>query len=162
MAEILVCELFYFPWSRFFHFVDYSYIFSNFDYIFRKYKFWHLVPCILQTKITKRHLFNQASIEAEEVILKIDIEGYECKALPEDVIMGSSGKQIPFIFLEWGQLVSWTSIQLFAKQKDRVKTILLNSDWYLIPPGSSRSPFRDMSWVWSLEGSIWQSRVLPT
>ena len=80
------------------------------------------------SKITKKHLSNQASIGAEEVILKIDIEGYECKALPEDVIMGSSGKRIPFIFLEWGQLVSYTSIQLFAKQKDRVKTILLNSD----------------------------------
>ena len=39
------------------------------------------------------------------MILKIDIEGYECKALTEEIIMGSSGKRIPFIFLEWGQLV---------------------------------------------------------
>ena len=50
-------------------------------------------------------LSNQATIEAEQVILKIDIEGYECKALPEEIIMGSSGKWIPFIFIEWGQLV---------------------------------------------------------
>ena len=79
----------------------------------------------------------QGTIEAERVILKIDIEGYErvqnlalsvfvvilvdfekiweyktslsryeCKALPEEILMGSSGKKIPFIFLEWGQLVS--------------------------------------------------------
>ena len=50
------------------------------------------------------------------MILKIDIEGYECKALPEEIIIGSSGKRIPFIFLEWGQLVSWTSIQLLTKK----------------------------------------------
>ena len=69
------------------------------------------------TNLTKKGpLFNQASTEAEQLILKIDIEGYECKALPEDVIMGSSGKWIPFIFLEWGQLVSWTSIQLLTKK----------------------------------------------
>ena len=49
--------------------------------------------------------YPQATIAAERVILKIDIEGYECKALPEEIIMGSSGKKIPFIFLEWGQLV---------------------------------------------------------
>ena len=48
----------------------------------------------------------EATIEAERVILKIDIEGYECKALTEEIIMGSSGKKIPFIFLEWGHLVS--------------------------------------------------------
>ena len=59
----------------------------------------------------------QATIEAKQVILKMDIEGYECKALPEEVIMGSSGKWIPFIFLEWGKLVSWTTIYYFAKTK---------------------------------------------
>ena len=55
-------------------------------------------------------LLNQATIEAEQVILKIDIEGYECKALPKEIILGSSGKWIPFIFIEWGQLVSFNCI----------------------------------------------------
>ena len=61
----------------------------------------------------------QATIEAKQVILKMDIEGYECKALPEEVIMGSSGKWIPFIFLEWGKLVS-------CQNKHYVKLILLS------------------------------------
>jgi hypothetical protein len=46
-----------------------------------------------------------ATIPATTIILKIDIEGYECKALQPDVILGRTGKQIPYIFLEWGQLV---------------------------------------------------------
>ena len=50
--------------------------------------------------------FYQAVIEAEQVILKMDIEGYECKALPKEIILGSSGKWIPFIFIEWSWLVS--------------------------------------------------------
>ena len=57
-------------------------------------------------------LLNQATIEAEHVILKIDIEGYECKALPKEIILGSSGKWIPFIFIEWGWLVSFCSLML--------------------------------------------------
>ena len=56
--------------------------------------------------------FYQATIEAEQVILKIDIEGYECKALPKEIILGSSGKWIPFIFIEWGWLVSFCSLML--------------------------------------------------
>ena len=70
------------------------------------------LPLVFQTH---RMLPSQATIEAERVILKIDIEGYECKALPEEIIMGSSGKRIPFIFLEWGQLV--VDVQTALEQK---------------------------------------------
>ena len=34
-----------------------------------------------------------------------DIEGYECKALQPEVILGRTGKTIPYIFLEWMALV---------------------------------------------------------
>ena len=47
----------------------------------------------------------QATIEADQVILKLDIEGHECKALPREIILGSSEKRIPFIFIEWMHLV---------------------------------------------------------
>ena len=61
-------------------------------------------------------------IDADIVIMKIDIEGYECKvdithitsmlkyvwiimkALQPEILMNRRGKFIPFIFIEWGTL----------------------------------------------------------
>ena len=61
-------------------------------------------------------------IDADIVIMKIDIEGYECKvdithitsnqkyvwiivkALQPEILMNKRGKFIPFIFIEWGTL----------------------------------------------------------
>ena len=40
-------------------------------------------------------------IDSEIIIIKIDIEGYECKALQPDVILNKQGKFIPYIFMEW-------------------------------------------------------------
>ena len=44
------------------------------------------------------------SIESKVVILKIDVEGYECKALQPEILQNKVGKFIPYIFMEWGQL----------------------------------------------------------
>ena len=44
------------------------------------------------------------TIESSEIILKMDIEGYECKALQPELLLNKAGKFIPFIFLEWVQL----------------------------------------------------------
>jgi len=44
------------------------------------------------------------SIPDDTIIIKIDIEGYECKALQSDILLGKSGKYIPYIFTEWFQL----------------------------------------------------------
>ena len=44
------------------------------------------------------------TIESKEIILKIDIEGYECKALQPEILLNKVGKFIPFIFIEWGQI----------------------------------------------------------
>ena len=44
------------------------------------------------------------SIESKEIILKIDVESYECKALQPDILQNKVGKFLPFIFMEWGQL----------------------------------------------------------
>ena len=44
-------------------------------------------------------------INSEIIILKIDVEGYECKALQPNVIINKIGKFIPFIFIEWGYLI---------------------------------------------------------
>jgi hypothetical protein len=46
-----------------------------------------------------------ASVPATTVIFKLDIQGFECKALQPAILLGGSGKAIPFIFLEWGWLV---------------------------------------------------------
>jgi len=41
------------------------------------------------------------SIAAQNIIIKMDIEAYECKALRPDVLLGGSGKNIAMIFMEW-------------------------------------------------------------
>ena len=46
------------------------------------------------------------SIASKEIILKIDVEGYECKALQSEILQNRVGKFLPFIFMEWGQLPS--------------------------------------------------------
>ena len=43
-------------------------------------------------------------IESDIVILKIDIESYECKALQPNILLNKLGKFIPYIFIEWKQL----------------------------------------------------------
>ena len=43
-------------------------------------------------------------IASDIVILKIDVEGYECKALQPKILLNKLGKFIPYIFMEWGQL----------------------------------------------------------
>jgi len=40
-------------------------------------------------------------IEEDLLVLKIDIESYECKALQYDILLGRSGKTIPIVFIEW-------------------------------------------------------------
>ena len=44
------------------------------------------------------------TIENKKIILKMDIEGYECKALQPEILLNKVGKFIPFIFIEWLQL----------------------------------------------------------
>ena len=45
-----------------------------------------------------------ATIESKEIILKIDIEGFECKALQPEILLNKVGKFIPFIIIEWMHL----------------------------------------------------------
>ena len=44
------------------------------------------------------------TIESKEIILKMDIEGYECKALQPEILLNKVGKFIPFIVIEWLRL----------------------------------------------------------
>ena len=44
------------------------------------------------------------TIESKEIIMKMDIEGYECKALQPEILLNKVGKFIPFIHMEWIQL----------------------------------------------------------
>ena len=41
------------------------------------------------------------TIESKVIILKIDIEGYETKALQPEILLNKVGKFIPFILIEW-------------------------------------------------------------
>ena len=55
------------------------------------------------------------SIEGKEIILKIDIEGYECKALQPEILLNKVGKFIPFIIIEWVHLKSDTVFSEWVK-----------------------------------------------
>ena len=66
--------------------------------------------------VTTRDIFQQ--IEAKTIVIKIDVEGHECKvresfsmssipdsqALPPYVLDRSTGKFVPYIFMEWANL----------------------------------------------------------
>ena len=41
------------------------------------------------------------TIESKEIILKMDIEGYECRALQPEILLNKVGKFIPFMIIEW-------------------------------------------------------------
>ena len=43
-------------------------------------------------------------IESNIVIMKMDIEGYECKALPPGILKNETGQFVPLIFMEWVHL----------------------------------------------------------
>ena len=47
---------------------------------------------------TTREIFE--SIKADTVIIKIDVEGHECKALLPEILDQSTGKFVPYIFME--------------------------------------------------------------
>jgi FkbM family methyltransferase len=46
------------------------------------------------------------TITATTIILKMDIEGYECKALQPEVILGRTSKLSPYIYLEWNHIAN--------------------------------------------------------
>ena len=47
---------------------------------------------------TTREIFD--SIQADTVVIKIDVEGHECKALLPEILDQSTGKFVPYIFME--------------------------------------------------------------
>jgi len=61
-------------------------------------KDWKLVVAPKVVSVTTEMLL--ADIKEDTVILKIDIEGYECKALG-NLLKTGSDKYIPYIFMEW-------------------------------------------------------------
>jgi len=42
-----------------------------------------------------------STVKTPTVILKVDVEGFECRAVTKDVLEGKSGHKIPFISMEW-------------------------------------------------------------
>ena len=77
------------------------------------------------------------SIASKEIILKIDVEGYECKALQPEILLNKVGKFIPFIFMEWGQL---PQNQLTCPQfQDWVKNFYAGG-YVPVDPGKLQSP----------------------
>ena len=62
-----------------------------------KYKWDEVIgPPVLST--TTREIFE--SIKADTVVIKIDVEGHECKALLPEILDQSTGKFVPYIFME--------------------------------------------------------------
>ena len=62
-----------------------------------KYK-WEEVIGPPAVSTTTREIFD--SIQADTVVIKIDVEGHECKALLPEILDQSTGKFVPYIFME--------------------------------------------------------------
>jgi len=52
--------------------------------------------------VTTKDIFED--IKSDVVIIKIDVEGHECKALQHQILDQSTGKYVPYIFMEWANL----------------------------------------------------------
>ena len=67
--------------------------------------------------VTLQEVF--ATISSNTIIIKMDIEGYECKvscnttpftslqALQPPVLLGEGGKVVPIVLLEWAKVARW-------------------------------------------------------
>jgi hypothetical protein len=63
---------------------------------------WEEVIGAPAVSITTQDIFND--MKSDVVIIKIDVEGHECKALQQSILDQSAGKYVPYIFMEWANL----------------------------------------------------------
>jgi len=92
------------------------------------------------------------TIVAKEIILKIDVEGYECKALQEEIILNKIGKFIPYIFMEWGQLKDSKNCKNFSLWVEHFYTggyVPLDSASMLRVNNTERDKHWDIVWAQS-------------
>jgi len=52
-----------------------------------------------------------SSISSNTVILKLDVQGYECRTLQPSILLGHGGKFIPAIFIEWAMVARDTRVK---------------------------------------------------
>ena len=76
--------------------------------------------------------------KSDIVILKIDIEGYECRALQPNIILNKLGKFLPYIFMEWGHVFKNTFRN--CPESDFIALVQLFHDGGYLPfnPGETR------------------------
>jgi len=83
------------------HMAGATYIVSKDDLDSGKYK-WEEVIGPPAVSVTTEDIFED--IDSDVVIIKIDVEGHECKALQPQILNQSTGKYVPYIFMEWANL----------------------------------------------------------
>jgi FkbM family methyltransferase len=52
-----------------------------------------------------------SSISSNTVVLKLDVQGYECRTLQRSILLGGGGKFIPAIFIEWAMVARDTRVK---------------------------------------------------
>jgi len=103
-----------------------------------------------------------ALVKAPTVILKVDVESFECRAVTRDVAMGNSGHFIPVIMMEWTLLqehseysscIGWLfeggytpyNIEQFTKlSKDEALRL---QPWYNAPWDNGTPFTHDLIWI---------------
>jgi len=83
------------------HMAGATYLVTKEDLDSGKYK-WEEVIGPPAVSVTTKDIFDQ--IDSDVVIIKIDVEGHECKALQHEILDQSTGKFVPYIFMEWANL----------------------------------------------------------
>jgi len=83
------------------HMAGATYLVTKEDLDSGKYK-WEEVIGPPAVSVTTKDIFDQ--IDSDVVIIKIDVEGHECKALQPEILDQSTGKYVPYIFMEWANL----------------------------------------------------------
>ena len=82
-------------------------------------------------------------VESDVVVLKIDIEGYECKALQPDILLNKLGKFIPYIFMEWAPLIPGNKRSTCSDFDEWIK-LFYDGGYLLLNPGERRTRFSNV------------------
>jgi len=91
-------------------------------------------------------------IQEETVVIKIDIEGFECKALTNYFNMENKSKYVPYIFMEWEHIQSKFSRTYNCPQFDTMVRGFVNSGYQAFGPNLtnvedlSRKFYRNIVW----------------
>lgn len=80
-----------------------------------------------------------SSISSNNVILKLDVQGYECKTLQPSILLGGGGKFISAIFIEWAMIARDTRVKKDCPDYENWKSYFFKGGYSPFEPDSGIS-----------------------